>query len=91
MACSREQALKNLEKAHAAGDKPKGPSKATKLKNQMFAVVDELGGKEWLKQVAEKDPVAYSKIMASLIPKERVHDIKSSVSVVIQADPIKKE
>jgi hypothetical protein len=82
MTCSREQALKNLAKAKKPGGRPRGSSAATRLKKQMFAVVEQLGGIAWIRdEVASKDPVAFAKIMASLIPKEKYVE-KRKYSVV---------
>ena len=52
------------------GGRKKGtPNKVSgKIKDMVLEALDELGGKEWLKEQAGKNPVAYMGLLGKILP-----------------------
>ncbi len=61
------------------GRPPGSPNKTTaSLKAAILEAFDEIGGAEWLKDLAESDPKAFVSLLARLIPSEVSADITST-------------
>lgn len=66
-----------------AGRKPGTPNRTTSsLKAAIMEAFAESGGSKWLKNLAERDPRAFSSLLSRLIPEE-----DSRLPVFIDQDP----
>lgn len=56
--------------------RPKGSTnKYGKIREQFFCALKELGGRDFIIKVAKDEPVAFLKIMSTLLPKQVEADV----------------